>query len=93
MFYIKHHYGNITNASLLYCVLVGLDVKGCDVVIRFGGAPSLIQVVQSKGRARDKNGRMLLVCTREEEGHFDELMAQEELLDRVLTKNSSSSLV
>ena len=59
-------------------------MKGCDLVIRFGGAPSLIQVVQSKGRARAQNGRLLLICTCDEEKHFDELMNQERIIDAAL---------
>lgn len=59
-------------------------MKVCDRVIRLGGSPTLIQVIQSKGRARDKAGRLDLICTVEEEVHFDALLAEESLLDSVL---------
>jgi ERCC4-related helicase len=46
------------------------------LVIRFGGEPSLIQLVQSKGRARH-NGRLVQICTTEEQEHYARLQRQE----------------
>ena len=60
-------------------------MKGCNLVIRLGGAPTLIQVVQSKGRAREKNGELHLIFTLEEQQHFDKLMKQEAILEQVLS--------
>ena len=62
----------------------GLDVKGCNLVIRLGGTPSLIRLVQSKGRARDENGELRLIMTLEEENHLRGLLDQECMLDRVM---------
>lgn len=64
-------------------------MKVCDRVIRLGGSPTLIQVIQSKGRARDKAGRLDLICTAEEEEHFDDLLDEEDLLDLVLRNRAS----
>jgi hypothetical protein len=59
-------------------------VKDCDLVIRFGGEPSLIQLIQSKGRARASTGRLVVICTVEERTHFDELRDREKLVDDTL---------
>jgi RNA-dependent RNA polymerase len=77
----------IVTQCLNHCV-PGLDVKVCDRVIRLGGAPSLIQVIQSKGRARDKAGKLDLICTVEEEEHFNKLLEEEAMLDSVLRSGS-----
>ena len=62
-------------------------MKGCDLVIRFGGTPSLIQVVQSKGRARAETGKLYLIYTEEEEAHFSELKSHEKIIKAVLDRN------
>ena len=54
------------------------------MVIRLGGTPSLIRLVQSKGRARDENGELRLIMTLEEENHLRGLLDQECMLDRVM---------
>jgi ERCC4-related helicase len=70
--------------SLTYACTTGLDVKACDLVIRFGGEPSLIQLIQSKGRARDANGRLIVICTPEEEAHLNEVVEQEQFVDAAI---------
>ncbi len=49
------------NCRLILCTSVleeGLDVQSCNRVFRIGGRGSLIQVMQSKGRARCLDGKM-----------------------------------
>lgn len=67
-------------------------MKGCNLVLRLGGTPSLIRLVQSKGRARDEQGEMRLILTTEEEVHLNRLLHQEIMLDRVMEDFSSLSL-
>lgn len=67
-------------------------MKGCNLVLRLGGTPSLIRLVQSRGRARDEQGEMRLILTTEEEVHLNRLLHQEIMLDRVMEDFSSLSL-
>ncbi len=76
----------------LFTCFLGLDVKGCNLVIRLGGTPSLIRLVQSKGRARDEQGEMRLILTTEEEEHLNRLLNQEIMLDRVMEEFSALTL-
>jgi superfamily II DNA/RNA helicase len=80
-----YSYFLFSNFVTLLCFVgfVGLDVAECNLVIRFGGAPTLIQVVQSKGRARKSDGELKVIMTAEEERHFERLMEQESMLDQV----------
>ena len=41
----------------------GIDVATCDTVIRYGGSATLIQIIQSKGRARSKEGKFFVLLT------------------------------
>jgi len=61
-------------------------------VIRLGGTPSLIRLVQSKGRARDENGELRLIMTLEEEDHLRRLLNQEGMLDKVMQEYATVSL-
>jgi superfamily II DNA/RNA helicase len=77
---------------LIICTSVleeGLDVPDCDCVFRFGGRASLIQHIQSRGRARAKHtaggrGKMVLIFTAEEEAHLLATQNQESVLDAAL---------
>ncbi len=44
----------------------GLDVAGCNLVIRFNKPPNFSSYMQSKGRARAKEGKALFVILRDE---------------------------
>lgn len=61
-------------------------------MIRLGGTPSLIRLVQSKGRARDENGELRLIMTLEEEDHLRRLLNQEGMLDKVMQEYATVSL-
>mgnify|MGYP003387363352 CR=1 FL=1 len=67
-------------------------MRGCNLVIRLGGTPSLIRLVQSKGRARDENGELRLIMTLEEEDHLRRLLNQEGMLDKVMQEYATVSL-
>ena len=64
----------------------GIDVQNCDVVVRFGGQPALIQLIQSKGRARKENGKLFVIHTTEEKKHFDIVINQEMVMKTALKK-------
>eukprot|EP01036_Dinobryon_divergens_P031105 gene31105-40450_t len=66
----------------------GIDVQNCDVVVRFGGQPALIQLIQSKGRARKENGKLFVIHTMEEKTHFDKVTNQEAVMKIALKKYS-----
>ncbi len=76
--------------KLILCTSVleeGLDVQGCDMVFRLGGLPSLIQVVQSRGRARDKNGQLCIIHTTDEQRHYHSIRRQHAILNEALSSS------
>jgi hypothetical protein len=74
-------------SQLLICTSVleeGLDVTDCDIVIRFSGYTSLIQYIQSRGRARSTKGHMVMILTEEERCRVTEIENQERILHSTL---------
>ena len=68
----------------------GIDVQNCDLVVRFGGQPALIQLIQSKGRARKVNGKLYVIHTKDEKKHFETVTTQEAVMRIALKKFSQS---
>uniref|UniRef100_A0A1I8HJL9 RNA-dependent RNA polymerase n=1 Tax=Macrostomum lignano TaxID=282301 RepID=A0A1I8HJL9_9PLAT len=66
----------------------GLDVSACDVVIRFDAAKSLVQLLQSRGRARKKDSRFLMVVDENEAAAATDLSERENMLNRVVDDHS-----
>jgi hypothetical protein len=58
----------------------GLDVTDCDIVVRFSGFTSLIQFIQSRGRASCKKGKIMMILTEEEQCRLTEIESQERIL-------------
>jgi hypothetical protein len=74
-------------SQLLICTSVleeGLDVTDCDIVVRFSGYTSLIQYIQSRGRARSTKGRMVMILSEEERCRVTEIENQERILHSTL---------
>jgi len=65
----------------------GLDVPTCDLVVRFNGRFSLIQFIQSRGRARSQLGK-LVVIVKEDEDQRGAAMAQTEERNMILVLKS-----
>ncbi len=61
----------------------GLDFQRCDTVFRFGGRGSLIQYIQSRGRAR--TGKMYIILTEEDRKHIDALQKEEQNLNHAFS--------
>jgi hypothetical protein len=81
-------------SRLIVCTSVleeGLDVSSCDLVVRFGGKPTLIQLVQSRGRARAENGKLIIIFTPEEQQHFKDLLKEEITTNQALRDLSDYS--
>jgi ERCC4-related helicase len=79
------------NSHLIVCTSVleeGLDVSSCDLVVRFGGKLTLIQLVQSRGRARAENGKLIIISTPEERKHFEDLIEKEIITNSTLHQYS-----
>jgi hypothetical protein len=77
--------------QLLVCTTVleeGIDVSDCDLVIRYTGVNSLIQFIQSRGRARRAGSRYVIIVTREEHDQAVALASQEKIMDFVLTEHA-----
>ncbi|CAJ1341611.1 unnamed protein product [Effrenium voratum] len=62
----------------------GLDVAACDLVVRFQGVGSLISLVQSRGRARKANSRLIVILPSEMRRRVLEMAERERLMDSVL---------
>lgn len=74
-------------SRLLVCTSVleeGLDVPACDLVIRYYGSSSLIQFIQSRGRARKDLSHLITILSREHQHRVAELEAQERIMDSVI---------
>ena len=74
-------------SRLLVCTSVleeGLDVSECDLVIRFYGSSSLIQFIQSRGRARKVGAQLVTILSQEHKHRVAELETQERIMDSVI---------
>ena len=81
------------NCNLLVSTSVleeGLDIPGCNVVIRFDGIKSLISFKQSKGRARKwEDSKFILILSEEEKSKFEAIQSHESVVKRVLKEQHS----
>ncbi|PAA88896.1 hypothetical protein BOX15_Mlig000965g3 [Macrostomum lignano] len=66
----------------------GLDIGQCDVVVRFDAARSLVQLVQSRGRARRPGSRFIVVADADEREAAERLRRREATLDTLLGRES-----
>jgi len=74
---------------LLVCTSVleeGIDVQNCNLVFRFGGTPHLIQLVQSRGRARAAGGKLYVIHTDLERDHFEAVRNEHTFIGEILRK-------
>lgn len=62
----------------------GLDVPACNLVIRFDGAVSMTAVIQSRGRARKRGSRFLVLVDREEKMVWEASCAEERCMMRAI---------
>ena len=58
-------------------IVLGLDVSGCNLVIRFNKPQNFSSYMQSKGRARAKTGNALFVIL-EDEADFERFSSNKE---------------
>ena len=75
------------SCRLIVCTSVleeGFDVPQCNLVFRMRGRASLIQQVQSRGRARAANGKLVTITSPKHESRAKILRNQEENLDAAL---------
>ena len=86
---------NSGKSRLIVCTSVleeGLDVAACDLVIRFSGVRSLIQFVQSRGRARKQtNSRFVVLINEEERTLLERVRDEEVILEAVLKAETISN--
>ena len=72
---------------LLVCTSVleeGIDVAACDLVIRYTGVTTLIQFIQSRGRARKDGSRFVVLVTEEEIQRSIDVEEEENILEMIL---------
>jgi hypothetical protein len=69
----------------------GLDVSCCNLVFRFGGIPRLIQIVQSRGRARAKDGKLVVIFSETEKKRYDQILKEEEFINMILNQYSKDA--
>ena len=71
----------------------GIDVPDCNLVIRFGGSLNLITYIQSRGRARDDNGRFVIIVSDEESKYFEQIEIQEKVMEHALSEHDKRNIV
>ena len=76
------------NINCLFATSVaeeGLDIPDCNLVIRFDLYTTLIQYIQSKGRARHANSRYIHMCEDRNQDHTNiirEVLSSEQILEK-----------
>ena len=81
------------DCQLLVCTTVleeGIDVSACDLVIRYSGVNTLIQFIQSRGRARREGSRYVIIVTPDEHHRAINLDSQERMMDYVLSAHATA---
>lgn len=58
----------------------GLDIQACDLVIRMDGTCTAKSLIQSRGRARHKNSRYVLITLAEDKAALEFVMKKEEFM-------------
>ena len=79
---------------LLVCTSVleeGIDVSSCDLVIRYSGVSTLIQFIQSRGRARKDGSRFIVLVTPEELQRTKDIQEEEKIMDLILEDHSQKN--
>ncbi|XP_065565353.1 uncharacterized protein LOC136030359 [Artemia franciscana] len=69
----------------------GIDVADCGLVIRYSSVLSIIQNIQSRGRARQANSEYVVFTYEEETCRIEELQKNEKKLDELLQELSSQN--
>ena len=69
----------------------GIDVPECNIVIRFDGVQSLIQFIQSRGRARMKNETSKFFILANEEESKRQLENHEKYMDHAIESHSKQN--
>ena len=64
-------------------------MSACDLVIRFGAVNTLIQFIQSRGRARKEGSKFIILVNPEEHARAKTMEAQEKTMDFVLQRHAS----
>ena len=67
----------------------GIDVAACDLVVRYSGVSTLIQYIQSRGRARKCDSRFVVLVTPEEEQQSRHIQEEERILDLILDTHAT----
>ena len=62
----------------------------CDLVIRYSGVNTLIQFIQSRGRARREGSRYVIIVTPDEHHQAINLDSQERMMDYVLSAHATA---
>ena len=66
----------------------GIDVSACDLVIRFHAVITLIQYIQSRGRARKEGSRFIVLADHDEENRARTMETQEKVMSLVLKEHA-----
>ena len=62
----------------------GLDIPECNLVVRYDTAFSITSLIQSRGRARKRHGRFVVVMPDRDQGKYDSLLKAEENMKTVV---------
>lgn len=58
----------------------GIDIQGCDLVVRLDGTTTSKSLIQSRGRARHKDSRYVLIVAPEDKEHLELLFKKEQFM-------------
>ena len=67
----------------------GIDVAACYLVVRYSGVSTLIQYIQSRGRARKCDSWFMVLVTPEEEQLSRHIQEEEGILDLILDTHAT----
>jgi len=71
----------------------GLDIRACNLVIRYDIMDSVTALIQSRGRARAKNSEFIIIYKEEEKGRYNDIIKMEKNMSDSVVKIMNNEIV